>query len=148
LKELKFKPAKGEVLTIYCKELKIKSIINKDFFILPLQQPNYFKVGATYNWTDLSDNTSSEARNYLTEKIKLLIPFTFEIVKQEAGVRPATIDRRPLIGFHQTHKNLGVFNGFGTKAVMLAPYFSKHFCDYMENKTELFYDVDIKRFSV
>ena len=49
-KEIKFKPAKGEVLTIYCKELKTTSIINKDFFILPFPEAHYFKVGATYNW--------------------------------------------------------------------------------------------------
>jgi hypothetical protein len=145
-KELKFKPAKGEVLTIYCEKLAIKSIINKDFFILPLPEAHCFKVGATYNWLDFTDNTTEEAKQTLIEKINLVIPFPYKIIKQQAGVRPSTIDRRPVMGFHSTHKNVGIFNGFGTKAVMLAPYFSKHFCNFIFLNQELFLDVDVKRF--
>ncbi|HXU26503.1 MAG TPA: FAD-binding oxidoreductase [Bacteroidia bacterium] len=143
---LKFKPAKGEVLTIYCEELKTNSIINKDFFILPLPETHYFKVGATYNWLDLSDAISDEAKSTLVEKIDSVVPFPYKIIKQQAGVRPATIDRRPIIGMHPAHKNIGAFNGFGTKAVMLAPYFAKHFCNFMFLNQELFLDVDLKRF--
>jgi len=145
-RNLKFKPAKGEVLTIYCEELKTNSIINKDFFILPLPEAHCFKVGATYNWLDLSDVISDEAKNTLVEKINSVVPFPYKIIKQQAGVRPATIDRRPIVGMHPAHKNIGVFNGFGTKAVMLAPYFAKHFCNFMFLNQELFLDVDLKRF--
>ena len=145
-KELKFKPAKGEVLTIYCEELKVTSILNKDFFVLPLPEAYYFKVGATYNWNDLTDEVSNEAKQTLTDKLNALIPFNYQVINQQAGVRPSTIDRRPVMGNHPIHKSLQVFNGFGTKAVMLAPYFSKHFCNFIENKSELFSDVDIKRF--
>jgi glycine oxidase len=145
---LKFKPAKGEVLTIYCEELKVNSIINKDFFILPLPEVHYFKVGATYNWLDLTDAITDEAKNTLIKKINTVVSFPYKIINQQAGVRPATIDRRPFIGLHPIHKNMGVFNGFGTKSVMLAPYFAKHFCNFMFLNQELFLDVDIKRFYV
>ena len=145
-KELKFKPAKGEVLTIYCEELKTTSIINKDFFILPLSEAHCFKVGATYNWLDFTDNITNEAKETLVEKIDSVIPFPYKIIKQQAGVRPSTIDRRPVMGFHLVHKNVGIFNGFGTKAVMLAPYFAKHFCNFMFLNKELFLDIDVKRF--
>lgn len=144
--KIKFKPAKGEVLTIYCEELKTDSIINKDFFILPLPEAHCFKVGATYNWLDLTDTTSAEAKNTLVEKINSVVSFPYKIINQQAGVRPATTDRRPIIGLHPIYKNIGVFNGFGTKAVMLAPYFAKHFCNFMFLKHELFLDVDVKRF--
>ncbi|MEO8762478.1 MAG: FAD-dependent oxidoreductase [Bacteroidia bacterium] len=146
LKEVKFKPAKGEVLTIYCEELKTTSIINKDFFILPLPEKHCFKIGATYNWLDFTDVITDEAKQNLIEKINAVIPFPYKIINQQAGVRPATIDRRPVIGLHPTHKNVGVFNGFGTKSVMLAPYFAKHFCSFMFLNQELFLDVDVKRF--
>jgi glycine oxidase len=145
-KELKFKPAKGEVLSIYCEELKTTSIINKDFFILPLPQPHCFKVGATYNWLDLTDDISEEAKNNLVAKLDELVPFPYKITNQQAGVRPSSIDRRPVMGNHSIYKNMLLFNGFGTKAVMLAPYFAKHLCNFMFLKEELFLDVDVKRF--
>jgi glycine oxidase len=144
--QIKFKPAKGEVLTIYCEELKTTSVVNKDIFILPLPEKNNFKVGATYNWDDLTDIPTEEAKNSLLEKLKPLLPYSFKIIKHEAGVRPSTIDRRPVIGFHPEHKNIGIFNGFGTKSVMLAPWFAKHFCSFMENKTELLHEINCKRF--
>ena len=145
-KEVKFKPAKGEVLTIYSEELKTTSIINKDFFILPLPEKHHFKIGATYNWLDFTDNTTEEAKQTLVEKIDSVIPFPYKIINQQAGVRPSIIDRRPVMGFHFTYKNVGIFNGFGTKSVMLAPYFAKHFCNFIFLNQELFLDVDVKRF--
>jgi glycine/D-amino acid oxidase-like deaminating enzyme len=144
---VKFKPAKGELLLVHCPQLKLHSVLTKDFFILPVDKPGYFKVGATYDWDNLTDITTQKARIELTEKLSKLIPYPFEVVDQKAGVRPATIDRRPVIGFHPVKKNLGIFNGFGTKAVMLAPYFAKHFCSFMENKTGLWQEVDVNRFA-
>jgi len=132
---LPFKPAKGEVLTIYCEELLTTSILNKDIFILPLPEKHHFKVGATYNWDDLTDKTTTEAKSELEKKLKKLIPYIFKVLKHEAGVRPASIDRRPIMGFHNENRNLGIFNGFGTKGVMLAPYFAKHFFSFIENKS-------------
>lgn len=143
-----FKPAKGELLTIYCKDLDISSIVVKDIFILPLARPHHFKVGATYNWDDLTDNITNEAKDFLTGKLKALLPFEFKVLKHEAGVRPATIDRRPVMGFHPEQRNLGIFNGLGTKGIMLSPFFAKHFCNFIENKTALWQEVDIKRFSL
>jgi len=144
--KIKLKPAKGEVLTIYCEELKTDSVINKDIFILPLPEKHHFKVGATYNWDDLTDIPTEEAKNSLIEKLDHLLPYSYKIIAHQAGVRPSTIDRRPVLGFHPEHASLGIFNGFGTKSVMLAPYFAKHFCSFIENKTELIHEVNVKRF--
>ena len=55
-------------------------------------------------------------------------------------------DRRPLIGLHPKHPQLAVFNGMGTKAVMLAPYFAIAFSDFLETGKELNSEVDIKRY--
>ena len=143
---VKFKPAKGEVLTIYCEELQARSVVNKDIFILPLAKKDHFKVGATYNWEDMTDTPTEEAKRSLLEKLDVLLPYPYKIIDHEAGVRPSTLDRRPVIGFHPEHKNIGIFNGFGTKSVMLAPWFAKHFCSFMENKTELLLEVNSKRF--
>lgn len=143
---IKFKPAKGEVLTIYCEELKATSVVTKDIFILPLAEKHKFKVGATYDWEDMSDTPTQKAKESLEEKLKPFLPFPYKIIDHQAGVRPSTIDRRPAIGFAPEHKNIGIFNGFGTKSVMLAPWFAKHFCRFMDSKEELLHEVNCKRF--
>jgi len=140
------KPAKGEVLTIYCEDLLIeRDILNKGIFIMPLGNHQY-KVGATYEWNELNDQPTEKAKKELQEKLAALIKVPFQIMKHEAGVRPAVVDRRPVIGRHPEYSNLYVFNGFGTKAVMLAPYFAKHFMAYLEDGISLNTEVDVKRF--
>ncbi|MGZ3904174.1 MAG: NAD(P)/FAD-dependent oxidoreductase, partial [Bacteroidia bacterium] len=131
---VKFKPAKGEVLTIYCEKLNATSVVTKDIFILPLAEKHTFKIGATYDWDDLTDTPTQKAKHSLEEKLKQFMSHSYRIIDHQAGVRPSTIDRRPAIGFNPGHKNIGIFNGFGTKSVMLAPWFAKHFCRFMDNK--------------
>jgi glycine oxidase len=139
------KPAKGDVITIHCESLNINMIINKGVFVLPLGK-NLFKIGATYNWKDLHDEPDENAKYELIEKFKKIIPFEFEILNHESGVRPAVIDRRPVIGFHPENKNLSVFNGFGTKAVMLSPFFAKQFCKVLISNQAIHPEINVSRF--
>lgn len=140
------KPAKGEILTISSNHfLWQESIINKGFFILPLGN-NTYKVGATYQWQDFNDLPTEERKQELCKKLEAVISTPYTILKHEAGVRPSVVDRRPVIGTHPLHKNYFIFNGLGTKGVMLAPYFAKQLIAFIENKTELNTEVDVKRF--
>ena len=70
----------------------------------------------------------------------------FKIIDHQAGIRPTVNDRRPLIGLHPKYRSLGVFNGLGTKGVMLAPFFAKQFVDFMEHQIPLNKEADIARF--
>ncbi len=144
-KWIPMKPAKGDVLTIYCKELKLEFILNKGIFILPLGN-NLFKIGATYNWKELHDQPDELAKAELISKLKKIMPYEFEVVNHESGVRPAVIDRRPVIGSHPNHEQLMVFNGFGTKAVMLVPYFAKMLAQHLTEKLPLHEETSVSRF--
>lgn len=140
------KPAKGEVLTIRCEGLLLdRDILNKGIFILPLGNHSY-KVGATYDWEDLSDMPTEAAKEMLIGKLKAVISVPFEVMAHEAGVRPAVIDRRPVVGKHPVYDTHHIFNGFGTKAVMLAPFFAKAFSEHFKNGTPLDPEVNPKRF--
>jgi len=140
------KPAKGEVLTIRCEGLLLnRDILNKGIFILPLGDHSY-KIGATYDWEDLSDTPTEAAKEALTSKLNTVISIPFEVIAHEAGVRPAVIDRRPVIGTHPAYDRHHIFNGFGTKAVMLAPYFAKAFVEHLKYGKPLDPEVDPKRF--
>jgi len=140
-----FKPAKGDVLTISCKELDIDFILNKGMFIMPLGN-HLFKCGATYNWQDLTDTPNPAGKEELIAKLKKMLPYDFDVIKHEAGVRPSVVDRRPVLGTHPIHSQLKIFNGLGTKAVMLAPFFAKQLCDYLIEGEDLNVEVDVRRF--
>jgi glycine oxidase len=142
---LPLKPTKGELLTIEVENLNIDKVVNKGFFILPIGD-NKFKVGATYNWKDLTDKNTEEGKQELIDKIKSVLPHEFKIIEHKAGVRPTVIDRRPLIGKHPEHKNMFVFNGMGTKGVMIAPYYAKQFSEHLINQYPLDAEVNIERF--
>ena len=139
-------PAKGEILTIQCDELKLKDFIfNRDGFILDLGN-NYYKVGATYEWGDLNDLSTQDGLKSLKKKIDLMIDADYKIVSHEAGVRPSSKDRRPIIGPHPKRSNCYIFNGLGAKGVMLSPFFSENFVHFYLQKEKLHREVDIKRF--
>ena len=145
-KNIPMKPAKGEVLTIYCEGLLLENdILNKGIFILPLGD-NTYKVGATYEWEQLDDLATEKAKSELTKKLDAIIHVPYKIMAHEAGIRPAVVDRRPVIGKHSEISNYFVFNGFGTKAVMLAPYFAKKFCQNASRQQKLSFEVDPERF--
>lgn len=147
---LPFKLTKGEILTISIPKLgetknSFEKVINKGCFVLPIGN-NLFKVGATYEWSDLTENKTEKGKNELINKLKKVITAPFEIVEHKAGIRPTVSDRRPLIGLHPKHNTVGIFNGLGTKGVMLAPYFANHFAEVLENEISLDKEVDILRF--
>jgi glycine oxidase len=148
---LPFKLTKGEIITIKAPLLfqenngMSEKVINKGVFILPLGN-HLYKVGATYEWNDLTEQPTEKGKEYLIDKLQKVLKIPFEIMEHQAGIRPTVNDRRPLIGLHPQHATLGVFNGMGTKGVMLAPYFAKQFVDFLENNISLDKEVDIARF--
>lgn len=144
-KYLPMKPTHGDILTIKSKDLKLDEVVNKNMFILPLGD-NLYKVGATYNW-ELDEAVPTQAgKQELLEKLKSFTSFEFEIVEHTAGIRPTVNDRRPLLGVHPEHKNLFVFNGLGTKGVMIAPLYADKILDFVYYECELDEEVDIKRY--
>lgn len=140
------KPAKGEILTIESKGLQLnKFILNKGAFILETKENN-FKTGATYEWDDLTEKPTQKAKKELSDKLVQLITSEYTVLKHEAGIRPSSIDRRPVIGRHPLYAHFFVFNGLGTKGVMLAPYFAENFVLFYLQKKDLNYEADVKRF--
>lgn len=143
-KWLPFVPVKGEIITVRVKDFNLNSILNKKVFMLPLGDDLY-KVGATFDWV-VNSEVTEKGRVELSEKLKDLINVPFEIIDQEAGVRPAVKDRRPLIGLHPKFPALAVFNGLGTKGVSLAPYLAEEFCSFLENKAVIDPEANIERY--
>lgn len=142
---LPFGLTKGEVLTVRCKGLNLDEVFNAGFFLQPIGGDLY-RMGATFNWSDKDEVTTAEAREELMAKFRKHLNAEVEIIAQKAGVRPTVQDRRPLIGRHPEAEKLYIFNGLGTKGVMLAPLFAKVFCAWLFEGATLPDEVNIDRF--
>jgi glycine oxidase len=138
---LPVRPLKGETLTIKTSD-NVNVIFNRGVYAVPF----IWKVGATYEFKDLTPTVTAQGREELIEKLNELVKFPYEIVNQEWGFRPTTPDRRPILGAHPEYPNAIIFNGLGTKGVSLAPYFSKVLTNWLENDTPINKEVDIQRY--
>ncbi|WP_047544770.1 NAD(P)/FAD-dependent oxidoreductase [Psychroserpens sp. Hel_I_66] len=143
-KNLPLNGTKGEMLTIKAPDLKMDFIMKSSVFIVPLGN-QLFWIGATYERDDKTHDITERAKEELTDKLKTILKCDFEIVKQVAGIRPTTKDRRPLVGSHPNHKNVFLLNGLGTRGVMISPYVAEQLFNHIEKGELLDPEIDIKR---
>ncbi|HTE34435.1 MAG TPA: FAD-dependent oxidoreductase, partial [Chryseolinea sp.] len=143
---LPIKPLKGEAILI--KDGPPQGvIINRGVYVVPTLSGKW-RVGATYNYGDLSPGVTEPSKRELTDRLQELVKFPFTVGGQEWGFRPTTPDRRPILGRHPASASVWTLNGLGTKGVSLAPYFADHLIDAMENGQALNKEVDIERYKL
>jgi len=136
---------KGEYIIIKTNKLKLKEAVKSSVFIIPLGNDLY-KVGATYNNKDKSSENTEQARKELQEQLERFLNTEYKIIDQEAGIRPTTIDRKPLIGTHFEYKNIHILNGLGSRGIIAAPYLAQVLYRYIEIGEPLEKGIDICRF--
>lgn len=144
-KHIALEGTKGEVLTIKAPDLKLDAAIKSSVFIIPIGNDLY-RVGATYEWTDKTNNPTEKAKLELLKKLKTFVKCDFEVIAHHAGIRPTVKDRRPLVGQHPKYKNLFVLNGLGSRGVMVGPYVAKQLFNLIENKKPIDKEIDVNRF--
>lgn len=143
---LPLKGNKGEYIMIKAPKLDLEVGVKSSVFIFPAGEDLY-AVGATYSNTDKTPQPTSTAREELVKKLKNLIDVDFEVVNQVAGLRPSTVDRRPLVGQHPVHKNLYCCNGFGSRGILMAPTLSEEILLLTESGKAVSPETDISRFT-
>lgn len=134
-------PLKGETLTIKTTK-QVSTIYNRGVYVVP----GIWRVGATYQFHDSTRTITQQGLEELTEKLEELISFPYTIINQSWGMRPSTLDRRPILGSHPDHQSVVIFNGLGTKGVSLAPYFSHVLAEWLEKGAPINKEVDIQRY--
>lgn len=143
---IEIQPTKGETLTISSNEIDESESLNRKCFLLPIGDKN-FRVGATYVWDTNNSEITKEGADELKEKLSYLTSDPYTVIDQQAGVRPTTYDRRPIMGKHDDFSGLYLFNGLGTKGYMIAPLLAKELVDFILDGTPLDKEVSLSRFS-
>jgi glycine/D-amino acid oxidase-like deaminating enzyme len=144
--QLPIRPVKGQVLHVHIPGLKTSDIINRGVYLLP-QGEDLFTAGATFE-NDIDDETNTAAaEEELLGKLHKFIRVPIRVESRYAGIRPAVKDRRPLLGVHPVFSPLAVFNGLGSKGVLLAPWLAEQLVLHLEEGNALPEEVRAGRFA-
>lgn len=142
---LPLQPTKGEVLEVQMQNFSSECIYNKAVYVVPVGVER-FKIGATYDWRNPDEQISAQGRDELTERFAQITTQAFEVTGHWAGIRPAVRDRRPLAGTHPAYSQLSVFNGMGSKGVLMAPYLAQNFAAALTGQADLIPEIQISRY--
>jgi len=144
---LPFSPNKGEALIIECKDLTNEHIFKRGMMLTPLPVQNTFWLGSTYQWEFEDDKPSQSFYKNATTLLDTWLKRPYKVLFHKAAVRPATLERRPFVGFHPQHTNVGILNGMGTKGTSLAPFFAHQLTQNIVHGFPIAPEADIHRFS-
>jgi glycine/D-amino acid oxidase-like deaminating enzyme len=144
-KWLPIQPTKGEVLEVHAQNFNPECIYNKAVYVVPVGAGR-FRVGATYDWRQPDEQPTTAGQQELTARFSQITSQEFSITNHRAGIRPAVRDRKPLAGVHPQYPQLSVFNGMGSKGVLMAPYLAQHFADALAGKADVMPDIRITRY--
>ena len=139
-------PVKGEILTITSQKQLTSDIINKGQWILPLDKDCY-KLGATYA-RDSQCQVSSTGRKQLLGILQKIFvePAVVQIEAQHVGIRPASMDRKHILGLHPEFPQLVIFNGFGSKGSLMIPSCAKLMTAFIRGSAAIPAEMDVARF--
>ncbi len=141
---LPLKPSKGEALIVKY-EADYPKILKNKTALIPLGSQQYW-IGGTNAWEYADDKPTPDRGTEMLDEWQSILPQPIQLLQHLAAIRPATKDRAPFLGVHPKYDKLFIFNGFGTKATVLCPYFATQFADFLLERGGLLPAVDIKRF--
>jgi len=142
---LPFKVAKGDWVVIETeKDIELEGVVNNVVNIIPLGE-NRYKLSSTFEWETDSWLPNKNVIAELTDAFEEIYHIDYQIVDHQSGLRPSASDRRPYLGEHPRKKNVFIFNGLGSKGIILAPFFSHHLAEHIIDKKPILPEADIKR---
>ncbi len=125
------RPARGTILTIHAPRFHETRIIHAGKWILP-QRDDLYRVGSTYEWEASDASPSPQAREELTAFIDTWIDSPWDLIREEAAIRPMARQGRPILGPHPTAPHQILFNGLGSRGSLLAPWHANRLLDHLE----------------
>lgn len=108
-----------------------------------------FIAGSTYEHHFTDAEPDEEGLEYLINRLSKVYPPLFSdatLVRQWAGVRATTQNRKPILGSHPEIENLFVLSGLGSKGLMYGNYLSSILTDHMLEGTALPKEISVRRF--
>jgi len=148
---LPFAPNKGEALIVEIDGLAeavgaLKTVFKKGMSIVPWRDGLYW-VGSSYEWSFDNSEPTEGFRRRAEAALREWVKLPFRVLEHVASVRPATLERRPFVGFHPLHPAVGILNGMGTKGCSLAPFFARQLVRHIVDGSAILPEADVRRFT-
>ncbi|MBS1659698.1 MAG: FAD-dependent oxidoreductase, partial [Bacteroidetes bacterium] len=143
---LPFAPNKGEALIIEVDGLGERAVFKKGMSLAPWREGLYW-VGSSYEWEFTEAGPTEGFRERTEAVLREWLKLPFKVVEHLASVRPATLERRPFVGFHPLYPAVGILNGMGTKGCSLAPYFARQLVENVRIGAPILPTADVRRFT-
>ena len=144
---LPFAPNKGEALIVEVPGLEMRGLVAKKGISLVPWREGLYWAGSSYEWSFEHAQPTELFRQRTEATLRDWLKLPFRVHEHLASVRPATLERRPFVGFHPLHHAVGMLNGMGTKGCSLAPYFARQLAENIVNGTAIQPEADLRRFS-
>ena len=147
-KDIPLQPVKGETLRCKSSTLQLpKKLFHHKKWLLPYPDGT-FRIGASYDESDSSPTPTERQKQALLDAAQdaLQEKHHFEVTEHLAGIRPSTVDTRPILGSHKTAAGLYVFNGLGSKGASVGPLMAEQLAEHLLDGGSLDPEVDIARF--
>lgn len=147
-KHLPLTPAKGETLILKSETLELpRSIYHSTKWLLPYEASR-FRIGATYDESDLVPKPSAKGKQELLHAASVILRSKqgLKVEAHFAGLRPSTKDARPFLGAHPSRRSLYVLNGLGSKGASLAPEMARQLFEHIFAGRPIDTEIDIHRF--
>ena len=138
--------AKGEILEVAIPSWKEERILNRRGWCIPIGNDCY-RVGATYEWDDLTSNPTEAGRSKLGSLVREFTELPFEVRNHVAGVRPIVRNSEPVIGGHPDDDSQFVFNGLGSKGCLYGPKVAQHLVAHLLDGSPLDPALNVAAFS-
>ena len=108
-----------------------------------------FVAGSTYEHKFDHEETDQKGLSYIEERMLLVMPQMegkYKLLRQWAGVRASTPDRKPFAGDHPVIESCSVLTGLGSKGLLYSSLLAKELAQYLLEGTAISPEVSLNRF--
>lgn len=137
--------SQGEIQTVMANAPLPEGILNCGKWLRPLGN-GLFQAGSTHKWDNMYSDPEKENDNEIQDEMKNILHQVPVLLHRRTGIRPASKDRKPVLGFHPKNPCLGILNGFGGKGSMMGPWMAKHLSDVIQGVTQIDSELDVRRY--
>jgi glycine/D-amino acid oxidase-like deaminating enzyme len=145
---LPLQPAKGETLLCQCPSLQLpQKLFHHKKWFLPYPDGS-FRIGASYDEQDLSQAPTQLRKDELLAAAEASLKYQhpIEITAHLAGIRPSSIDSRPIVGAHLEQPGLYILNGLGSKGASTAPTMTAQLIEHILQQQPIPSEISLARF--